>query len=318
MSNEIESSFFIDSSMRRFYQHLLSGIATYKELGNRVIKEIRAAYAFRQTDKVRELARLLLNFPIKEYQLIAQYYLVWCRCRKAKYDTAALERIIEQTHTYKAKALISRAAFEVYRGNVESSLYFYAESFKANPTVSDYIVASRGIATIKSMEGYHAAALDDLDRLIPLLRYAEPLTHYEVINSYAVESLENNRLEQAYNASLFAVSSPFGLYYPEWQQTHSEAIQAHKGRSTVYLTDAPSSSNVVRLVPKGGPSIETKGEVIAFPEEEQEYDIQEIVDRVNRMSEPEKLAVVLKMVLQDKINNIEMSLILFTLYGKDK
>src|SRR2546423_13827695 len=115
MSNEIKSSFLIDSSMRRFYQDLLSGIATYKELGSRVIKEIRAAYAFRQTDKVRELARLLLNFPIKEYQLIARYYLVWCKCRESQYDTESLERIIEQTRTYKAKSLISRAAFEVYR-----------------------------------------------------------------------------------------------------------------------------------------------------------------------------------------------------------
>jgi hypothetical protein len=322
MSNETESSFFIDSPLAKhagFYQQLFSGIATYEELGNRVIREIKAAHAFRQTDKVRELARLLLNFPIKEYQLIAQYYLVWCKCREFQYHDKVLENISEQAQTYKAKALISRAAFEVYKGNMEQALYFYTEALRTKPALSDYIKASTGIATVKSMEGFHKSALKDLESLIPLLSHAEPLNYFEVINSYAVESLENNRVEQAYNASLLAVSSPFGLHYPEWQQTYLEVIQhAHKDRSTVYLTDAQSSSNVVRLVPKGGPPIETKGKVIAFPEEEEEYSIDEIVDRVNRMSEPEKLAVVLKMVLQDKINNIEMSLILFTLYGKDK
>lgn len=321
MSNETESSFFIVSPLAKhagFYQQLFSGIATYEELGNRVLKQIKAAHAFRQTDKVRELARLLLNFPIKEYQLIAQYYLVWCKCREFQYHDKVLENISEQTQTYKAKALISRAAFEVYKGNMEQALYFYTEALETKPTLSDYIKASTGIATVKSMEGFHKSALKDLENLIPLLAHADPLNHFEVVNSYAVESLENNRVEQAYNASLLAVSSPFGPYYPEWQQTHSEAIQAHKGRSTVYITDAPSSSNVVRLVPRDTPPVQTKGKVIAFPEGEEEYDIQEMVDRVNRMSEPEKLAVVLKMVLQDKINNIEMSLILFTLYGKDK
>ena len=251
MSKEIESSLFMVSPLAlnqaRFYQQLFSGIATYEELANRLLKEIRAAYAFRQVESVRELSRLLLNIPVKEYQLIAQYYLIWCQCRELKFHDKVLDNIIEQTETYKAKALISRAAFEVYKGNVESSLYFYAEALKANPTVSDYIVASRGIATVKSMEGYHAAALKDLEGLIPLLRYAEPLTHYEVINSYAVESLENNRLEEAYNASLLAVSSPFGIYYPEWQQTHSEASQqAHRGRSTVFLSPARKLSNVVQ------------------------------------------------------------------------
>ena len=31
-----------------------------------------------RVEQVKELAQVLINIPIKEYQLIAQYYLVWC------------------------------------------------------------------------------------------------------------------------------------------------------------------------------------------------------------------------------------------------
>ena len=324
MSNETESSLFMVPPVAlkpaRFYQHLFTGIATYEELGKRVLREIKAAHAFRQVESVRELSRLLLNIPVREYQLIAQYYLVWCKCREFQYHDKVLENITEQSQTYKAKALISRAAFEVYKGDMQHALYFYTEALKTNPTLPDYIKASTGIAMVKATEGFHKTALKDLESLIPLLRHAEPANYFEVINAYAVESLENNRLEEAYNASLLAVSSPFAIVYPEYTQTHSEVIQqARKDRSTVFLSPARKLSNVVQLVPKDTPSVETIGKVLPFPEEEGEtLNVEEVVARINRMSEAEKLAVILKMVLREKINDIEMSLILVTLYGKDK
>src|SRR5918992_6205772 len=117
MSKQTDTNFFMlppIAVQAGFYQHLLSGVATYEQLGNRIIKQIKAAYAFRQVDTVRELARVLVNLPVKEYRLIGQYYLVWCKCRELKYYTDALERIAEQSQTYKAKAIISRAALEIY------------------------------------------------------------------------------------------------------------------------------------------------------------------------------------------------------------
>jgi tetratricopeptide (TPR) repeat protein len=144
------------------YQHLLSGAASYEELGNRVLRQIKAAHAFRQVERVRELAGLLVKFPIREFHLIGQYYLVWCKCRELEYHPNILERIAEQTHTYKAQALISRAALEMYQGEFERALYFYAEALRTNPTVSDFIHISQGIASAKSMEGFNRSALADL------------------------------------------------------------------------------------------------------------------------------------------------------------
>ena len=223
MSRDTDKSFFILSPLANkhagLYQQLLSGIVSYKELGNRIIKQIKAAHAFRQIDKVRELSRLLLNFPIKEYQLIGQYYLIWCDGRESRYDTKLLERIIDQTTTYKTEAMLSLAAFEGYQGRIEASIYFYTDALKTCPSVSDYIISIRSIAALKSVEGFHELALKDLENLLPLVRHAEPLVCYDFLNSYAVELGEAGRKQEARNVSRIVVASPFAQAYPEWQET---------------------------------------------------------------------------------------------------
>jgi hypothetical protein len=239
MSKQTESSLFIFPSFkqsRAFYQELLSGIVSYEGFATRILKQIEAAHAFRQLERVAELARILVNVPIRQYQIIGQYYLAWCKCRAIQYQPDELERLAEQSRTYKAKALISRAALEVFQAQFERALYFYGEAIKANHTISDFIVASRGIATVKSLEGFDASALRDLEQLTPLLRYAEPLNYFEVVNSYAVELLANNRLTEAQNVSVIAISSPFGRFYPEWQETWYEVRSKRKRRSTVTIS----------------------------------------------------------------------------------
>ena len=199
---------------------------------------MEAANAFRQTEKVKELARILVHIPIREYQLAAQYHLVLCKCREMEYRSDILEGIVEQSQTYKAKALITRAAFEVYQGKPETAFYFYTEALRANPTVPDFIMASTGIASVKSMEGFNGSALKDLEDLVPLLPHADLLTHSLALNAYAVELTENERFTEAHGASLVAVRSPFAPFYPELQDTLSQIRSRRKRRSTVVFSRA--------------------------------------------------------------------------------
>src|ERR1041384_6926124 len=97
MSKQTAANLFMVSSMPRLYQALLTGVGSYKALGNRIVKQIKTAHAFRQIEQVRELATILCNIPIKEFQLIGQYYLVWCNCRESVYKAEALENLIGQT-----------------------------------------------------------------------------------------------------------------------------------------------------------------------------------------------------------------------------
>ena len=222
MSKRTDNSLFIVSSMPRLYQQLLKGIVSYEALGKRIIKQIQLAHAFRRVEQVRELSNALLNIPIKECQLIAQYYLVWCKCREREYDSETLERIIDQTNTYKVKGLLSRAAFEGYKGNTDSELYFYKEALKASPTISEFIEASKAIAVVKAKEGLRSSAIRDMENLIPIIRYAEPLAYCDVLNSYAVELGELGRLYEASNISRLVLASPFAYAYPEWQATAND------------------------------------------------------------------------------------------------
>jgi hypothetical protein len=219
MSKPTDKTLFIDSSWPRFYQHLLKGIASFEELGNRVINQIKAAHAFRDVERVRELSRMLVNIPIKEYQLIAQYYLVWCQCRELKLHTNVLENIADQSRTYKTKALLSLAGFEGLKGNVDSELYLYVEALKSSCNISDYVQSSMGIAVVKAKEGFHESALKDLEKLIVSIKHAEPIIYFDVLNSYAVELGESGHKNEARNVSRIVLASPFAHAYPEWKET---------------------------------------------------------------------------------------------------
>ena len=141
------------------------------------------------------------------------------KCRDKEYDTAALEKIIDQTQTYKAQALLSRGTFEYYKQSTDTALYFYNEALKARPNISQYISISLTIAIAKSVEGFHKFALKDLERLIPIIKYAEPKLYYDFLNSYAIELAEVGRKYEARNVIKPVLESPFIIAYPEWRET---------------------------------------------------------------------------------------------------
>lgn len=239
MSKQMESSLFIASSFSgyaAFYQQFLKGIETYEALTARILAQIKAAYVFRQTDSVRQLAGILANMPSRESRLIGQCYLAWCDCRNHKYQPALLEGIIEQSNIYKAHALISRGAIDFYRGKFDDALRFYLESLKARPTASEYALAIKGIAVIKSIEGFDAQALRDLSNLTPILRYTEPIAYFDCLNSYSVELIKAGRLDEASNITELVQATPFASAYPEWRETFSEVRSKRKRRSTVAIS----------------------------------------------------------------------------------
>ena len=204
------------------YQALLSGIESYRDLGNCIIREIKTAHAFRQAKTVKELAEILINIPIKEYRLIGQYYLILVQSLDFKYSVNDLEFLIEQSQTYKTKALLLRGAFEWFQGKIEPALCFYTESLKTITSTSDYLDAWRCVATAKAVEGFHNSALKDLESITPLLRYAEPIVYYDILNSFTVELAVAGRKYEARNVIKHVLESPFLIAYPEWQDTAEE------------------------------------------------------------------------------------------------
>src|SRR5688572_26690587 len=247
MSKQTESNLFIVSSHHGYaglYQHLLKGLCSFHQLSIRVLEEIKTAHAFRQLEKVQELSKILVNTPIKEYQLIGKYYYAWRYCRKDISQASILERIAEQSQTYKAQALLTRAAIEGYQGNVESELYFYTEALKSRPAFSEYLKAAIAIAVVRSKEGFHESAVKKLESYIPLIRYAEPLLYFDFLNSYAVELGEVGRKYEARNIIQSVVASPFAFAYPEWRETAEEL----KGPNRSFVVIDPSPAHMGKLL----------------------------------------------------------------------
>jgi tetratricopeptide (TPR) repeat protein len=237
MSVKVASNCFIESSITRFgelYQHVLKNVLSFQELGDRLIQEADVARSFRHIDKLEEMGRLLSNIPIREYQLIGQYYVGLAECLKGESPRELLEEVIEHSDTYRAKALISLAVIESCRGDYTSELHWFTEALRFSHSPSTRTEALRGIAVVKAKEGFNKQALQDLEQMLPLARLGDVRTYHDYLNSLAVELGESGRVEEAQNVCRITLASPYAFAYPEWRETEQDlALRGYKSRSSV-------------------------------------------------------------------------------------
>ena len=237
---------FITSSLEwyaGFYQQLIGGVSSFQELGDRVVRIAEQAQAFRQYEKVKEAAQILANIPIKQYQTIGHYYMGLCEFRKGKSPKELFEQVAEYAPArYGAFAMHSLAAIEARKQDYESEFYWYVESLKVHPSAE----ALRAIAVVKAKEGYHRAAIKDLENILPLARYFDPLTYFDSLNSLAVELAEVECKYEARNIIRHVIASPLAFAYPEWLETAEDLREAN--RSFVVINPSPlRPRNVVSM-----------------------------------------------------------------------
>ena len=269
MSINVASNRFILSSLRAgFYQQLFKGISGFQELGHRLVKEIETAQAFRQDSRVIELALILGNLPIKEHQLIGQYYKAWLGQKKGENAHGVFERVAEESRTYKSKALLSLATTEARRGNYDEELRYFREASKSTNNPSLIVEVSRGIGVVRAKEGDHKQAIKEFERIFPLVRHAKPIFYYQYLNSFAVELAEVGRLEEASRICDVILASPYAFAYPEWRETAEEIrLKLYRSRSFVSFTQVAPYNNVVPLPERSYEVIKTAkqpGKVLSY------------------------------------------------------
>src|SRR5215813_10309574 len=115
MIRDTAASFFIYSPFlgksAELYQVLPRGIENYHHFGKRLIQLAEHAHAFRQFDKLGEMASMLSNIPIKNYQAIGHYFLGVATHRRAAGDGDKARRLFELAvdtapDAYKVKATL--------------------------------------------------------------------------------------------------------------------------------------------------------------------------------------------------------------------
>lgn len=244
MSKPPKSSLFMVTPLAKyagFYQQLLKGTGDYEQLGDRLIQLGEHAHSLRQFDKVKEIGLVLSNVPIKDYQAIGYYFLAVAANSMGNGDQEEARRLFELAvdaapASYKVKSILSLGALALNRKDLDSAFYFYQHTIRTGRLSSVSVEAMRGISLLKSIEGYHKSAIADVERILPLIRFAPPNVYLDCLNSYAVELSEVGRLQEAENVSSLVIASPLTRYYPEWQDTLSEIRSKRKRRSTLAVS----------------------------------------------------------------------------------
>ncbi|MEN3333223.1 MAG: hypothetical protein V7641_2588 [Blastocatellia bacterium] len=234
------------------YQVLQGGIDNYRQLGHRLVQLAEQAHAFRQFDKIKELALILSNFPIKGYQAVGNYFLAIAMNPKGKGNPDKARQLFELVvdtapDAYKVKATLSLGALSFRRRDFDSSLDFYQEAIKIGKLSADSLNAVKAISILKAMEGNHAQAVKDLENILPLMKYVPAHIYFDLLNSYAVELGEVGRKAEARDIARTVLASPFAFAYPEWRETAEELKAAN--RSTVVVHASPPLAHNVLFMP---------------------------------------------------------------------
>jgi tetratricopeptide (TPR) repeat protein len=241
-----------------FYQELLKGISNYEQLGSKLIRFSEQARALRQFDLLSEYARLLSNLPVEKFQTIAQYYLALGLCRYGHGELDKAKTILENVASvaplkYRAQAMITLSAISWDTNQPGDTLKYCVEARKIGKFDLTAIQALRGVAVLKSREGFHRSSLYDLENLYPLIKYAPPHIYLDYLNSLAVELGACGRLEEARNITKITCSSPLIVVYPEWQDTANDLALRGRPASRSVVALPKAEYNVTSLCSEGRP-----------------------------------------------------------------
>ena len=236
----------------------------FQSLGRQLAEVARHAYLARQVNVVEQASQIMLALPIsKELKAVAQYYQAICIKRKGDFDSARrlLERIVEDaTPQYRARALLTIGATYIENGEVEASSLFFLSAGRAarECDLLTLIESQQMIAVIRSFQGDHKQALEEIEKLFPLVckisKY-HPALYYSFLNSLAIELGEVGRIQEAKAACAIALASPFAAAYPEIAQTRDE-LEAKRTAATpsiIAISVTPEPARQVRLAQQAKP-----------------------------------------------------------------
>lgn len=227
------------------YQHIVTALTkgSFKtqslKIGDRLITLAEHALGMRETQIVEQVGQMLMNIPLPQgYFSIGQYYKALSLTKRGDISssTAILEQLAASPATpikYRARALKAIGGNHLDLGNFDESLRFFLEACRAaSPKYGgDLLTATLSpwmIAVLRSIDGDHKRALEDLENLSPfvhLLAPVYPRYYYFYANALAVEWGEAGRLEEARQACLKALASPYADVNPEWHETAKDISQ---------------------------------------------------------------------------------------------
>jgi hypothetical protein len=222
---------------------ILSAIAlaneSFTQATARLIRLADLAYGQRDYESLGAIASALQSIPFKPAQNAATYYQAVLLNRAGDLDAAA--SLLADLHA--PRALLTLGTIREQQGSIDEAARLHLEAMRASRGVDlfAFVGASIGLATVRSIEGDHAASLHGFQSLAPVIRIAAQLypALYSIWhNSLAVELCELGYRDEARAAVAVALASPIAHAYQEFEATAAELRQSERVTVAVSGNDA--------------------------------------------------------------------------------
>jgi tetratricopeptide (TPR) repeat protein len=209
-----------------------------------LVRVAELAYGRRDAGTLEHAGRELAGLPIEQAQNAGLYY---CAIAAKWHGRISEARMILEIvrGPYQARALHALGAIEHALGRFDEAASFYAEAINANTGCDAFAIISTQFqfSAIKSLNGDHGKALNDLFSLWPVVKVAAKLHPHlwpTIHNEIAFELLQLGKIKEARQAAAIAVASPIARQYPEWQETAAEAEAATSQTILIVVPSRPA------------------------------------------------------------------------------
>jgi hypothetical protein len=219
-------------------------------MARRIIALAEVAHVLRQTAELELLGQQLES--IDRYNAIGIYYQGLARLRAGRGDLGAAEILFERASEhaqpeYRARAILSLAAVEGYRGNPEAERRHYARALSIEGADQwARIESARAVALLHSFEGDHSRALELLESIHPIARRSartSPRLYLDLLNSLAVEYVECGRIEEAKETFKPVLRSTLINSIVEFRETAQSLAEAEQRAAAVIVTKSDKRSS---------------------------------------------------------------------------
>ena len=211
----------------------------------RFLRIAEIAYGQRNVKNLEEAGRLLIRLPLQQAADAGMYFLAMAARRhgRRKEARAMLQQVAaSDTPIFVARAIQALGTIEHEEDRPDEALRLYikAASIADKADSASLINARLQFSSIKSLAGDHQPALDDLEKMWPLIKVAareHAHLFYMYHNELAYELAQVGKLDTAQQVIKVAINSPLVDKYPEWQETAAE-IQEQVSRPLIVAVPA--------------------------------------------------------------------------------
>ena len=244
-SSQDSAALSIASGPPGLYSFIASaGLTTITQIQTRAAQLVRVAdFAYGRRDAVtlERAGRELISLPIEQAQSAGLYYCAMAV--KWQGRTSDARAMLEAVRgPYQARALHALGVMHHVAGRVDEATRFYSEVITASAGRNAFAIINTQfqVSALKSLNGDHSKALDDLLSLWPVVRVAaksHPHLWPTLHNELAFELLQLGRVREARQTAVFAVTSPIANQYPEWRETAAE-VEAATSQAILVIVPA--------------------------------------------------------------------------------